>query len=112
MAEVNIWKDLLRQIEQLRKSKAVLYVTGDRRGLEIQIENTSAAWNLVNLIHMFCDDFEIISPAKCMSAGTLISLGANRIAMTKQATLGPIGPTIQHLSARPYRAKIRMLARM
>lgn len=57
---------------------------------------TSAAWNLVDLIHMFCDDFEVISPAKCMSAGTLISLGADRIFMTKQATLGLIDPTLQH----------------
>ncbi len=31
-----------------------------------------------------------------MSAGTLISLGADRIVMTKQATLGPIDPTLQH----------------
>ena len=125
MAEINIRKDLLRQIEQLRESKAILYVTGDRRGLETQIGsdiidlfadhlddlspvkkislilqahggNISAAWNLVNLIHMFCDNFEAISPAKRMSARTLISLGANRIVMTKQATLGPIDPAIQH----------------
>ena len=116
---------LLRQIEQVRASKAILYVTGDRQGLETQIGqdvidpfvdhldslgpveklslvlyttggNTSAAWNLVNLLHMFCDDLEVIAPGKCMSAGTLISLGANRIVMTKQATLGPIDPTIQH----------------
>ena len=51
---------------------------------------------LVNLIRMFCDDFEVITPSKCMSAGTLISLGADRIVMTKQATLGPIDPTLQH----------------
>ena len=125
MAEINLRKDLLREIERLRESRVILYVTGDRRGLETKIAqdvidlfadhlddlgpvgkislilqthggNTSAAWNLVNLIHMFCDDFEVISPAKCMSAGTLISLGANRIVMTKQATLGPIDPAIQH----------------
>ena len=116
---------LLQRIEQARESKAILYVTGDRQGLGTQIGqdiidpfvdhldslgpveklslvlyttggNTSAAWNLVNLLHMFCDDLEVIAPGKCMSAGTLISLGANRIIMTKQATLGPIDPTIQH----------------
>ena len=116
---------VLRQIEDERKSKVILYVTGDRRGLETKIGqdvidlfvdhldalgpvtrislilytsggDTSAAWNLVNLIRMFCDDFEIIAPGKCMSAGTLISLGADRIIMTKQATLGPIDPTLQH----------------
>lgn len=117
--------DLLQKIEQLRESKVILYVTRDSRGLQTQIAqdvidlfsdhldalrsvkkislilqthggNTSAAWNLVNLIHMFCDDFEVISPAKCMSAGTLISLSADRIVMTKQTILGPIDPTLQH----------------
>ena len=103
----------------------ILYVTGDRQGLGAQIGqdvidlfvdhldaigptakislilytsggDTSAAWNLVNLIQIFCDEFEIIAPGKCRSAGTLISLGADRIVMTKQATLGPIDPAIQH----------------
>lgn len=116
---------LLNQIEIERGSKTILYVTGDRQGLETMIGNdiidlfvdhldalgpvekislvlytmggnTSAAWNLVNLLHMFCDDLEVIAPGKCMSAGTLISLGADRIVMTKQATLGPIDPTLQH----------------
>ena len=116
---------LLRQIEDHRQSKLILYATGDRMGLETKMGqdvidlfvdhldaigpvekislvlytsggNTSAAWNLVNLIRMFCEDFEVIAPGKCMSAGTLMSLGADRIVMTKQATLGPIDPTIQH----------------
>ncbi|MCY4324571.1 MAG: serine protease, partial [Betaproteobacteria bacterium] len=57
---------------------------------------TPAAWRLVNLIRMFCDELEVITPHECMSAGTLIALGADRIVMTKQATLGPIDPSIQH----------------
>ncbi len=117
--------DLLKKIEKDRNSKTILYITGDRQGLETRIGqdvvdlfvdhldalgpvdkislvlytpggDTSAAWNLVNLLHMFCNDFEVIVPGKCMSAGTLIALGAKRIVMTKQATLGPIDPTIQH----------------
>lgn len=56
--------------------------------------NTIAAWTLVNLIRNFCKDFEVIVPFNCHSAGTLISLGANRILMTKQATLGPIDPSV------------------
>ena len=118
-------KGLLEEIERQRRSKAILYVTGDRQGLETQIGqdvidlfvdhldaigpvdkislilftsggDTSAAWNLVNLMQIFCDDFEVIALGKCRSAGTLISLGADRIIMTKQATLGPIDPSIQH----------------
>lgn len=125
MSDVNTRAELLRQIEDHRQSKVVLYATGDRPGLETRIGqdvidlfvdhldavgpvkrmslvlytsggNTAAAWNLVNLIRMFCEDFEVIAPGKCMSAGTLMSLGADRIVMTKQATLGPIDPTIQH----------------
>jgi len=118
-------KKFLEQLEARRGSKAILYVTGDRKGFEARIGqdvldlfvdhldaigpvpkislvlytaggDTAAAWNLVNLIQMFCDDFEVIAPSKCRSAGTLICLGANRIVMTKQATLGPIDPAIQH----------------
>lgn len=56
--------------------------------------NTLAGWNIVNLIRQFCDDFEIIVPNKARSTGTLMCLGANRIIMTKQATLGPIDPSV------------------
>lgn len=55
---------------------------------------TLAGWNIVNLIRQFCDDFEIIVPNKARSTGTLMCLGANRIIMTKQATLGPIDPSV------------------
>lgn len=125
MTTIEDRKKILRRVEIERKSKAILYVTGDRQGLETRIGpdiidlfvdhldaigpvprislilytqggDTSTAWNLVNLIHMFCDEFELITPAKCRSAGTLISLGADRIVMTKQATLGPIDPSLQH----------------
>jgi len=115
--------DLYKEIEKRRNSKLFVYVTGDRPGLETQIHpeildyfiehldrigkekkitlflytrggNTLAAWSLVNLIRQFCDEFEVIIPAKAHSAGTLISLGANNIVMTKQATLGPIDPSL------------------
>ncbi len=115
--------EILRKIEQRRDSKAILYVTGDRPGLETQIHqevydyfvnildeigvvnkislvlytrggNTLAAWSIVNLIRQFCEEFEVIIPNKAQSAGTLISIGANTIVMTKQATLGPVDPSI------------------
>ncbi|MDR2691827.1 MAG: hypothetical protein LBB73_05955 [Dysgonamonadaceae bacterium] len=115
--------ELYRKIEALRKSKLLVYITGDRPGLETQIHpeildyfidhldkigkqekislflytrggNTLAAWSLVNLIRQFCEDFEVIIPSKAQSAGTLISIGANCIVMTKQATLGPIDPSL------------------
>lgn len=116
-------KTLLKQVEVARQSKAILYVTGDRPGMETQISpevidlfvdhldklwpatkislvlhtnggNTAAAWRLINLLRTFCDELEIIVPAKAMSAGTLMCLGADTIVMTKQATLGPIDPSL------------------
>ncbi len=115
--------ELYKTLEEKRNSKIIVYATSDRRGLETQISpdilspfanhldamgetrkislllytrggNTLTAWSLVNLIRNYCEDFEIIIPFHCHSAGTLISLGANRILMTKQATLGPIDPSV------------------
>ena len=111
------------KIEKERGSKVIAYVTGDRENLGTQIGNdvpdiliehldiigkadkislilytrggdTLAAWNIVNLIREFCHELEVIVPNKCRSSGTLMSLGANNIIMTKQATLGPIDPSI------------------
>ena len=125
MQQIESRLNILRRVEEARNSKVILYVTGDRQGLNTQIGqdvidlfidhldalgpvdkisliiytiggNTSAAWNLINLLQMFCEELEVIVPGKCMSAGTLISLGADRIVMTKQATLGPIDPSLQH----------------
>lgn len=115
--------DLYKQIEAERKSKLLVYITSTRGGLETQIANdilpkftehldklgdtdkitlylytnggnTLAAWSLVNLIRSFCKNFEVIIPANCFSSGTLICLGSDNIVMTKQATLGPIDPSV------------------
>jgi hypothetical protein len=105
-------------------SKLIVYITGDRQGMEAQIAPdmlnylpdhldslksytgkisllissrggfTMAGWGLVNLVKMYCDNFEVIIPARAHSTATLISLGANSIVMTKQATLSPIDPSI------------------
>ncbi len=116
-------KALYARLEQMRSSKVICYVTGDKPGMETQIHSevfdylvnhldaigvvpkislfiytrggdTLTAWSLVNLLRQFCDELEIIIPSKCHSAGTIMSLGANTIIMTKQATLGPIDPSI------------------
>ena len=112
-------------IERERDSRVLCFVTSDRRGMETRIApdcidlfvdlldrigptsrislilhtdggDTAASWRLVNLIRTFCDDLEIIIPSKALSGGTLISLGANTIMMTKQAALGPIDPSLTH----------------
>ena len=116
-------KELYEQLETQRASKVISYFTSTRQGMETIIAqdtvnlfteqldaigpvkrislflyttggSTSAAWNIVNLIQMFCDELEIIVPSLARSAGTLICLGASKIIMTKQATLGPIDPSV------------------
>lgn len=115
--------ELYKKLEEKRNSKLLVYITGDRRGLETQIHpevldffvdhldaiesvpkislylyttggQTLAAWSIANLVRQFCDEFEVIIPSKAHSGGTLICLGANTIVMTKQATLGPIDPSV------------------
>jgi len=114
---------LIEKIEKMRDARVIMYVLGDRQGLESQIAkdtidifvdhldrigttrkislilytiggDTLAAWNIVNLINQYCDEFEVIVPYKALSAGTLMCLRANKILMTKQAVLGPIDPSI------------------
>jgi len=118
--------NLLQTIENRRRSRAILYVTGDRQGLETEISedvydyfvdileqfgevhrislilysqggNHLAAWSLVNLIRQYCKRFEVIVPAKAHDAGTLLSLGADCILMTKQATISAIEPYIDNI---------------
>lgn len=110
-------------LEENQGSKLLVYVTGDRKNMQTQIAadvldffadhldiigkvpkislllytqggDTMTAYSLVNLIRQFCEEFEIIIPSKARSSGTIISLGADRIMMTKQATLGPIDPSL------------------
>lgn len=112
-----------QSIEELRDSKLLIYITGDKPNAQTQIHHealdfiydhidtfnlprkislylysrggeTLAGWTLVNIIRQFCDDFEVIVPSKALSTATLICLGADNIIMTKQAVLGPIDPSI------------------
>ena len=112
------------ELEKEFNSKVLVYVTGDRQNLGSQIAydaidffvnhldkigpcpsislylytrggHTAAAWNIVNLLRMYCDKLNVIIPHKAHSAGTIITLGADQIIMTKQATLGPIDPSIK-----------------
>ena len=118
-------QEVYKQIEQERDSKVLSFITGERQGLEAKIAldcidqfvnlleqigptkrislilhtkggQTLAAWQLANLIRMFCDELEVVVPIRALSAGTLIAIGADRIVMTKQATLGPIDPSVNN----------------
>lgn len=116
-------KELLNQLAEKLDSNVILYVTSDRPNLSAQIApdvidlfvehfdkmdhskkltlviysrggSTMTAWWLVNLMKQFFDDFDVLIPSKAHSAATLIALGASNVIMTKQATLGPIDPSV------------------
>ena len=118
-------KQLYQALENEQASRVLCFVTGERREMETQIAQdcidpfvdlldtigptkrislvlhtlggeTLAAWRLINLIRMFCDELEVLVPSKALSAGTLIAIGADCITMTKQAALGPIDPTVNN----------------
>lgn len=117
--------ELIKRIEEKRNSKLLVYITGDRKGLETRISTevfpmfhehlmnmgkqkridlflystggiTIAGYALVNLIREFCDEFNVIIPFKALSCATLISLGANEIVMTPMGQLSPIDPSVHH----------------
>lgn len=71
--------------EKTKKISLILHTAGG---------DSAAAWRIINLLRIFCDDLEVLVPNRAHSAGTLISLGCDRIVLTKQATLGPIDPSL------------------
>lgn len=114
---------LIQEIENQRGSRVLVYITGDRKGLETRISQdvfpfflehltrigfqekidlylystggiTMAGYGLVNLIKEFCDSLNVIIPFKALSCATLIALGADEIIMTKMGQLSPIDPSI------------------
>lgn len=116
-------KKLYEKLEKTYEAKIISYITGDKPSFEAQIAgdaidifirhleeigvvnrivlflytrggNTAAAWNIINLLRMYCEELYVIIPHKAHSSGTLISIGANKIIMTKQATLSPIDPSL------------------
>ena len=121
--------EFYQALEQEFDSKILVYITSDRPNMSAQISpdvidyfidhldkigpckkislflytrggDTSAARNIVNLLRMYCDNLQVIVPHKAHSSGTIISLGANEVVMTKQATLGPIDPSL-HTALNP-----------
>ncbi|PXF51713.1 MAG: hypothetical protein C4B55_04990 [Candidatus Methanophagaceae archaeon] len=118
-------QNIIREIEQERESRVLVFITGDRKGLETRIATdsfpfclehlrqmghqrqidlylystggiTMAGFALVNLIREFCDIFNVIVPFKALSCATLITLGADNIYMTKIGQLSPIDPSVNH----------------
>ena len=117
--------DLIKKIEQQTDSKIIVYITGDRQGLQTQISSdvipfiykhltkiedsrkislfiyttgglVISGYGIVNMIREYCDEYDVIIPFKCLSTGTLMALGANSIIMSKMGQLGPVDPSLNH----------------
>jgi len=77
---------------------AVLHGMDATRSLTLVLHTpggvTNAAESLVAYLRSKFTDIEVIVPAFAMSAGTMISLAANRIVMGRQSQLGPIDPQL------------------
>jgi hypothetical protein len=121
-------KELIEQIQDIRSSKVISYITGDRQpigsiiaedavrplyehllsiGKNEKIDlflysrggEVSVPWRIVSMFREFCDEFSILVPYKAYSAATLISLGADKVIMGKKAELSPIDPTLRKTTA-------------
>lgn len=116
-------KQLIQQIEGLRKSRVITYLTSDRPGpvnarvamdiipiVSKQLQTTGKTknidlflysaggdtmvpWRLVSMIREYCDKFSVIVPYKAHSAATMIALGADEIVMSDLSELSPIDPS-------------------
>ena len=116
-------KLLIQQIEGLRRSRVVTYLTSDRQGpvnarvamdiipiVSRQLRaigktpnidlflystggDTMVPWRLVSMAREYCDKFSVLVPYKAHSAATMIALGADEIVMSDLSELSPIDPS-------------------
>src|SRR3989344_2690971 len=55
-----------------------------------------APFKIVSVIRQYCKHFEVLIPDKAHSAGTLLTLGADKLVMGSTAHLSPVDPTTSH----------------
>ncbi len=120
-------KSCIQQIEELRTSKVITYLTSDRHGpfnariamdivpivskqlraitkvpsIDLFIYSnggdTMVPWRLVSMIREHCDKFSVLIPYKAHSAATMIALGADEIVMSDLSELSPIDPSAANI---------------
>ena len=80
--------------EEINGLMSVMYGMDWSKGLTLILHTpggiTNAAETIVAYLHSKFEYIEVIVPTFAMSAGTMISLGADRIIMGRQSQLGPI----------------------
>ena len=120
-------KQLLGELETILDARVITLVTGDRLGMETRIApdllplfsgilskrpegerialflytpggDTIAGWGLVNLLRQYSSEFVVVVPARALSCGTLIAMGADELYLGRHAFLSPVDPSV----ASPY----------
>lgn len=118
-------KALILSLEELLKSRVIVYATGDRPGQETQIGDdaipafyqhleaigrterialllysrgghTMSGFAIANALREFAKDVHVLVPFRAHSCATLISLAASAIYMSPFGQLSPIDPSITH----------------
>ncbi len=93
--------------EDIHGLMATVYQMDCTKGLTLLMHTpggqTNATETFVDYLWSKFTDIEVIVPTFAMSAGTMISLAANRIVMGRQSQLGPIDPQMPS-SGRPVSA--------
>jgi hypothetical protein len=114
---------ILQEIGAELDARVLAYVTGDRENLETEVSadvlsrvprhldalgkgdrlalvlytlggDTDTPWPFVNFLRSYCDELVVLVPFWAHSAGTIVTLGADTIYMTRFATLSPIDPAV------------------
>jgi hypothetical protein len=118
-------KDIIQKIEKTMNSKVITYVTGDRQPFVTKVaddiipifakhlekigrQNKISLFlytrggdmitpiRLIKLIRSYADEIEMLIPYRAHSAGTLISIGADKIVMGRLGELSPVDPSTGH----------------
>jgi len=118
-------KSLIQKIEKARNSKLITYVTGDRQPFVTKVADDIipifarhlekigkqdkislflytrggdmiTPIRLIKLMRSYTDEIEMIIPYRAHSAGTLISIGADKIVMGRLGELSPVDPSTGH----------------
>ena len=116
-------KQVIGEIEKLRGSRVVSYVTGDRQPAQAQIGDDAVRpiydelrkmghvprldvfiysrggaidvpWRIAAALRASADQWNILIPFRANSAATLLALGADQIILGRQGELGPIDPSM------------------
>lgn len=114
---------MIEEIEKIRGSRVIVYVTADRpdAGAKMGIDVgpyfyehldamghqdrldlflytrggfTLAPTRLAYLLREFCDEFAVLVPRHAHSAGTTLAMAADQIVMHRMGELGPIDPSV------------------